>query len=114
MLTPAPIAVIVVDEVDGLGHVVRFVEGVAVVDGVIVCVMASDAMVVDVTVIVVVSLALGAVEPDVRLNMTLPAFRLNGVKVPRVLWLHEAGDASVPQQNVLAVLTKNIDTLVEV
>ena len=92
-------------------HVVRFVEGVAVVDEV--CMVAADAMVVDVTVIVVVSLALGAVDPDVLLNMTFPAFRPNGTKLPSVLWLQLLGEASGPQQNLSGLLVKSIVTLVE-
>lgn len=46
--------------------------GVAVVDGAIV----------DVTVIVAVSLLLDEMEPDVRLNITLPASTGNGALLP--------------------------------
>ena len=84
--TPAPTAVALLDEVDGVGHVVRFVDGVAVVDEA------------DVTVTVLVSLMLGIMEPDVLLKITLPTVRGNGVLVPRVVWLHVSDDSSGPQQ----------------
>ena len=76
----------------------RFVAGVAVVDEVVVCVMAADVMLMDVTVTVVVSLALGEVEPDVRLKMTLPAARGNGAILPFVLREHVLCELSDPQQ----------------
>ena len=58
----------------------------------------------DVTVtvaMVVVSLLLGEMDPDVRLKMTLPATRGNGVILPRVLNLHVLDELSGPQQKEL-------------
>ena len=48
----------------------------------------DDIVTVDDTVTVDVSLLLGEVEPDVRLNMTLPACTGNGAKLPCVLLVH--------------------------
>ena len=48
----------------------------------------AEAGVVTVTVTVTVSLMLGEVEPEVRLNMTFPAWTGNGTKLPRVLFIH--------------------------
>ena len=48
----------------------------------------SVTVAVDDTVTVDVSLSMSEVEPDVRLNMTLPASTGNGVKLPRVLFMH--------------------------
>lgn len=56
-----------------------------------------DATVVDViftVAVVAVSLLLGEMEPDVRLKMTLPATRGNGVVLPRVLEIHVLDELS--------------------
>lgn len=51
-----------------------------------------DEAAVDGTVTVVVSLILGEVEPDVRLNITLPAGTANGAAFPSVLLMHVLDD----------------------
>lgn len=59
----------------------------------------SDA--VTVTVTETVSLVLGEVEPDVRLNITLPAWTGNGAELPRVLLTHSfVTELPNPQQKV--------------
>ena len=44
------------------------------------------------TVSVAASLLLDEMEPDVRLNITLPAGTGNGARLPRVLWMHASDD----------------------
>ena len=58
-------------------------------------------LVVDIIVIVDVSLASGAVEPDVRLKMTLPTGKGNGCTLPLVLLVHspDVESPGLPQQN---------------
>ncbi len=55
----------------------------------------SVTVVVDKFMTIDVSLLLGEVEPDVRLNMTLPACTGNGEKLPRV-WLKHVPDEELP------------------
>lgn len=63
-------------------HIVGSVGEVAVVDG----------AAVDETVTVAVSLLFGEMEPDVRLNITLPARTKNGAVLPCVLLMHALDD----------------------
>ena len=70
----------------------RFVRGVAVVDEATFDEATVDEATMDDIVTVIVSLLLGEVEPDVRLNITLPAGTGNGAVLPRVLKSHALVD----------------------
>ena len=109
-LTPAPTAVPVLDEVeeekeeeddddDDVGDDVD--EEVLVVERELDAETGPKVVTVAVTVTGVVSVSLGDVEPDVRLNITRPASMKNGVVLPlvgfeHVLLLAKPG----PQQNI--------------
>lgn len=91
--TPSPTAADLFDEDGELRHVVESVEGSVAVDG------AAG----DVIVTVAASLLLDEVEPDVRLNMTLPAGTAKGSVLPSVLLTHELVDELPgPQQKDLS------------
>ena len=81
----------------------RSLEGDEVDDG-----EAAYMTAVDVTVTVVVSLLLGEMDPDVLLNITLPATRGKGVLLPRVVWLHVSDELGGPQQNAEGLMAVNI------
>lgn len=62
-----------------------------------------DGVAVNETVTVAVSLSLAEVEPDVRLNITLPASTANGVAFPSALLTHRLVDELPgPQQKDLS------------
>ena len=110
--TPTPTAIVLLDEDGDSWQAAGFDEVAAIVDGAAVDVPVTVIMllrgkavpdVVTVTVTVTMSVLLGEVEPDVRLNITLPASTKNGAKLPRVLLIHSLLDELPgPQQNNLS------------
>lgn len=71
----------------GFDKAAAIVDGGAVEVTVIVTMLLRDKAVPDVvTVTVTMSLLFGEVEPEVRLNMIIPAATWNGVWLPRVAW----------------------------
>lgn len=85
-----PTALDLLDEDGQLRHIVGSVGEFAVVDGG--TVDETVAVDMDETVTAAVSLLLGEMDPDVRLNITLPACTWNGAVLPRVLLMHALDD----------------------
>ena len=109
MPTPAPTAIEGFEEDDESVHIggsldeFGSVGGVAVDETVTVAVEETVNVAVEESLMVVVSLLLGEVEPDVRLNITFPAWTGNGAVLPRVLAIHALVDELPgPQQKAVS------------